>query len=65
MRKEPYGRHAAPDGRPPWLIHPKKGRMPKTFRKILIILAIAALAVIGYYIYLVLNPGANLVAHRV
>lgn len=66
MKNEPsYGRHAAPDGRPPWLTHPKKHRMPKLFRKILVALIVIAILILGYYIYLILNPTDKLVAHRI
>ena len=55
------GRHArAPEGggRPPWMVHPKKRRirMPKTIRKVLIVVIILAVAAAGVYIYLLLNP---------
>ena len=67
MRNEPsYGRHARrQEDRPPWLTHPKKSGMPKLFRKILLVIAILALLALGYYIYLLLNPEASLVAKRV
>ncbi len=63
MNQEPYrGKHAAnteSGGTPPWLVPPKKGRMPKLVKKLLVILCIAALAALAVYVYYLLNPAVG------
>ena len=59
-REEEYrGKHAgayAPESRPPWMTHPKKRKMPMFARKLLIAAIILAVAALGLYLYLLLNP---------
>ena len=61
-RNTEQGRHAQPvqaDGRPPWMIPPKKRKMPKPMKKLLVVLGVIALAVLAVYIYLLLNPSVG------
>ena len=54
------GRHAGEEFRDePWMTPPPRRKMPKIMRKALIILGLIALAVLIYYIYLLLNPAVG------
>ena len=59
-REEEYrGKHAGSyvsESRPPWMTHPKKRKMPMFARKLLIAAIILAVAALGLYLYLLLNP---------
>ena len=49
-------RRTGADRQEPWLMPPRKRKMPKIVRKLLMVLALIALLIIVGYIYLLLNP---------